>query len=155
MTPRLGTAGGAAGGNPVGAVPLLLRLYAALLATAGAVLLFAPEASGATDARGLVLAQLVGAALLGFAALNWTARGVVLGGIYGRAVVVGNLAFSVVGALVLGRSLLNAPDLAVGALFGVLAFGAALYSVLLRRSPEASGTSRPPDAAQPPSASRR
>lgn len=130
----------------MGTVPLLLRLYAALLAAAGAVLLFAPEASGAADVRGLVLAQLVGASLLGFAALTWAARGVVLGGIYGRAVVAGNQTFAVVGALVLGRHLLRAPDAVAGALFGLLVAGGVLYSVLLYGSPRPP---RPDRAPQP------
>ena len=45
--------------------------------------------------------QLLGAALMGFAAMNWTARGAALSGIYGRAVVVGNLMHLLVGAFVL------------------------------------------------------
>ena len=55
------------------------------MALAGAVLLFAPrEVMPASHPP--VLVQLIGAALLGFALANWTARGAMLGGIYGRAV---------------------------------------------------------------------
>jgi hypothetical protein len=110
----------------------LLGGYAGLLATAGLVLLFAPETVGSQP---LVVAQLVGAAFLGFASLTWTARGLVLGGIYGRAVVAGNQTFAVVGALVLGRQLLDAPSVAAGIGFVVLLLGAVLFGVVLRRSP--------------------
>ena len=81
------------------------------------------------------MAQLVGAAFLGFASLTWTARGLVLGGIYGRAVVAGNQTFAVVGALVLGRHLLDVPSVAVSVGFAILLLGAVLFGVVLRRSP--------------------
>ncbi len=51
--------------------------------------------------KGPVLAQLLGAAVLGGASANWTARGSALGGIYGRAVVVGNQTHLTIGALLL------------------------------------------------------
>ena len=115
----------------------LVRAYAALLALSGLALLFAPElvVADSPDPRPPVLAQLVGASLLGFAAANWTGRGAVLGGIYGRAVVVGNQAFAFVGALVLLRSLPADPGAGFWVLLLVLAFGAVLYSVLLFRPP--------------------
>ncbi len=110
----------------------LLRVYAALLAAAGLAALFAPEVAGTTAP---VAVQVVGASLLGFAALTWTARGLVLGGIYGRAVVVGNQTFAFIAALVLGRSLLETRSVAVGVLFGIVAFGAVLFTVLMRGAP--------------------
>jgi hypothetical protein len=70
----------------------------------GATLLFAPgEVSTALApvGRGHVLVQVLGAALLGFAVMNWTARGSALGGIYGRAVVVGNQMHLMVGAILI------------------------------------------------------
>ena len=106
----------------------LIRVYAALLAAAGVAALFAPEVAGTAAP---VAVQVVGAALLGFAALTWNARGLVLGGIYGRAVTVGNQTFAFVAALVLGRRLLEAPSVAVGVLFGIVAFGAVLFTVLM------------------------
>lgn len=73
------------------------------LAVIGLALTFAPqEVAGAARLRGEPLAlQLLGAALLGFAVMNWTARGSTLGGIYGRAVVAGNQMHFTVGALAL------------------------------------------------------
>ena len=111
---------------------VLIRVYAALLAAAGLAALFAPEAAGTAAP---VAVQVLGAALLGFAALTWNARGLVLGGVYGRAVVVGNQTFAFVASLVLGRSLLEAPSTAAGVLFGIVAFGAVLFTVLMVGAP--------------------
>ena len=62
---------------------------------------FAPAEAGRTlsgaEASDLVLVQLLGAALLGIGAASWVARRSLLGGIYGRAVVVGNQVFAFVG----------------------------------------------------------
>ena len=82
-----------------------IALAALLMAATGIALLFLPDevartlAPGATGAKPLV--QAFGAALLGFAAMNWTAKGSALGGIYGRAVVVANHTHLTIGAIVL------------------------------------------------------
>ena len=50
----------------------------------------------------LVLVQVTGALYLGFAILNWSARSVLIGGIYARPVGLGNLLhFAVVAAMLL------------------------------------------------------
>ena len=117
-------------------VSRLVALYAVLLGAAGVVWLFAPE-TAQPDANGtpLVLAQTVGAALIGFAATNWTARRLYLGGIYGRAVVVGNQGFAFVAALVLLTGRPPAPALGYWLVLLVLVFGAGLFSVLMLRPP--------------------
>jgi len=73
-------------------------------AVVGALLLFAPD----EFSRALIptadsgpLMQVLGAALLGFASMNWLARGAILGGIYGRAVVAANQTHMTIGAIVL------------------------------------------------------
>jgi hypothetical protein len=119
----------------------LSGLSAAVLLLGGAVLLFAPDAVLPVLAPGFPpaaawLGQLLGAAWLGVAALNWLQRGVVLGGIYGRPVVLANLALYFISAASLLRALLagTAPAalwLAV-ALAGMLA---AAYGALLLRGP--------------------
>lgn len=85
---------------------ILMIASAAVMAAIGLVLSFAPvetlalfgqPAAGAVP----VLLQLTGALYLGFAFLNWTAKGSVLGGIYGRAVVLGNFLHFTMGALAL------------------------------------------------------
>ena len=113
---------------------ILLRVYAALLAASGLALLFAPNLLAAEPP---VLGQLLGAGLIGFAGANWTGRGLLLGGIHGRALVVGNQAFAFVGALVLVRPVLAHPTVSASLLLAVLTFGAILYSALMFGSPKA------------------
>lgn len=84
---------------------LALSASALLFGVTGLGMLFAPEdvARLLGLAAGAVLVQLLGAALLGIAAMNWTARGMRLGGIYGRAVTAGNQMHAFIGAMVLVR----------------------------------------------------
>jgi hypothetical protein len=77
---------------------------AVCLAVFGAMLLFAPDEVSRVLwplSGGNALVQLLGAALLGFGAMNWLARGSALGGIYGRAVVASNQTHLTIGALLL------------------------------------------------------
>ena len=54
----------------------------------------------APDNATLLLVQMMGALYLGFAILNWMARGVLIGGIYARPVALGNLLhFGMVGMM--------------------------------------------------------
>jgi hypothetical protein len=76
------------------------------LAAAGAALLFAPDEARGVIAPGsgpAIVAQLLGAALLGWGAACWIVRGAPVGGIYGRAIVAGNQMHLTVGALLLVR----------------------------------------------------
>ena len=111
----------------------------------GVALLFAPhEVSAYTDdtPRGSVLfVQLLGVAFIGFAAANWIARHSPVGDIYGRAIVIGNQIFSLIGTLVLLGSIPHEPKLVVWLLLAVLTSGAVLRGLLLlnrsrRGSPE-------------------
>ncbi len=113
----------------------LVTAYAVLLLAGGGLLLFVPETltGGEAAPHALLLGQLVGAALFGFGVVGWTARGSVLGGIYGRAVVAGLQAFTLVGTLVLLGSRPAAPRLAYWLLLGLLAPGAVLFGILLFR----------------------
>lgn len=113
----------------------LVTAYAVLLAASGGMLLFVPEAllGGEASPQSLLPSQLVGAALLGFGVMGWTARGLVLGGIYGRAVVAGLQAFTFVATLVLLSSRPPTATLAYWLLLGLLALGAVLFSILLFR----------------------
>ena len=85
---------------------ILMIASAAVMAAIGLVLSFAPEESlaffhqSASSAVAVVL-QLTGALYLGFAFMNWTAKGSALGGIYGRAIVLGNFLHFTMGALAL------------------------------------------------------
>ena len=68
----------------------------------GFMLLSAPDnvlATGeqASGKLSLLLVQLFGASLMGCGYLNWLARGIVIGGIYGRPLAVGNFIHGLIG----------------------------------------------------------
>jgi hypothetical protein len=112
-----------------------VTVSALCLAILGAMLLFAPdEVSGALlgAAGGHALVQLLGAALLGFGAMNWIARGAALGGIYGRAVVAGNQTHLMIGALLLVKHGVDVGALrpTYWVLTGLYVLGAVLFGYL-------------------------
>lgn len=91
---------------------------AAFMGLAGLAGSFLPEESLAfvgtePDTPTIILVQVTAALYMGFAILNWMARGSVLGGIYGRPVTMGNfLHFAVVAALLIKASIVHqAPGL--------------------------------------------
>ncbi len=108
---------------------------ALILAALGLVLLFAGEEAAAevfrlSDVH--PLAPLLGGALLGFATMNWVARRSLLGGIYGRAIVVGNQWHFIVGALVLLKQCVGVGGTwLLYALTTVYVIGASLFSYLV------------------------
>jgi hypothetical protein len=83
-----------------------METIAAVLGIAALALIFAPElvlerlAIGPVEGA-LLLGQLYGAALFGLAIIAWFARTMLLGGIYGRAIVVGGFAHALVGVFAL------------------------------------------------------
>ena len=79
-----------------------------------------------------LLAQLLGAALLGFGAMNWIARGAALGGSYGKAVVAGNQTHLTIGALLLVKQGVDvgAHQPAYWVLTGLYVLGAGLFGYL-------------------------
>jgi hypothetical protein len=120
---------------------LVSRVSAALLSLSGLVLLFASDVLLPAVVPGLPpaaawLGQLLAAAWLGVAALNWLQRAAVLGGIYGRPIVLANLALYFVSALSLLRALLSAGTSSVLWLaLAPSAVLAAVYGALLLRGP--------------------
>lgn len=139
--------GSGTGGNlaPVGvAVTIhLMRASAGVLLLAGLALLFAadailPRLIPSFPASGGWLGQLLGAAWLGVAALNWLNKGSRLGGIYGRPVVLTNAALYFVSAMVmLKRAALPDPPAVTIAFTLVFVVFAGLYGWLLFRAPDA------------------
>ena len=117
---------------------MLTRVSAVFLGAAGVALLFAPDAllpMAGVPASAAWLGQLLAAALLALAALDWLNRDTLLGGIYGRTVVLPNAAFHFIGATSVLRA---AADLRSGALWIVgmtLGLFAAAYAWLLFRGP--------------------
>src|SRR5687767_8585207 len=119
----------------------LSRVSAFVLLLGGLVLLFASDAVLPALVPGFPpaaawLGQLLAAAWLGMAALNWLQRSALLGGIYGRATVSANVTVYVISALSLLRALLgqDAP-LALWAALVPLAALAATYTALMMRGP--------------------
>ncbi len=113
----------------------LMIASAAMLAALGLLLSFAPEetlaymgqpATGAVP----VLLQLAGALYLGFAVMNWTAKGSALGGIYGKAIVLGNFLHFTMGALALLKA---AIDPGFGTTIWVLTGFYAVFALLFGR----------------------
>lgn len=111
---------------------LLLSVSALTMFAAGLALSFLPQelltAIGAAPVPLLILLlQVTGALYLGFAMLDWMNRGNLVGGIYGRPLVVGNLlhfaavAIAVLKLVAVGE---RAPAvLAAGVVYVVLALG--------------------------------
>ncbi len=118
---------------------LLLWISAVGYFAAALPLLFAPEelllyAGEQPSTLSAAILQVVGSALFGFAHLNWMNRHGVIGGIYGRPVVLANFAHAATAALMLGhvaiRTPFSAPLTAIVALYGALAlaFGQKLFT---------------------------
>ena len=100
----------------------LMISSALFLAILGLLTSFAPlevlSRHGTTpDNATLLLIQMMGALYLGFAILNWTARGVIIGGIYSRPLALGNfLHFAMVGVMLTKAAIVHgAVPLAISA----------------------------------------
>lgn len=90
------------------------------------------------DNATLLLVQMMGAVYLGFAILNWTARGVMIGGIYARPVALGNfLHFAMVGVMLTRGAITHGVIQLATSAFVFSAF-AAWFGVVLFRSPVSS-----------------
>ncbi len=119
--------------------PTPLLVVSALVYFAAALpLLFAPQelltlAGGGSSALSAALLQVIGSAVFGFAMLNWMNRHAVIGGIFGRPLVVANLAHACSAALLLAPATARAsfpvlPTLAAAS-YAVMAiaFGVRFY----------------------------
>ena len=116
------------------------RTSALWLGIAGFVLLFSPDAvlprliSG-YPSNGLWLGQLLGAAWLGLAALNWINRRLILGGVFGRPIVLANAIHYFISAMVLLRAASRQPALSVELTAIPTITLAVAYGALLFRGP--------------------
>ena len=122
---------------------LLMRVGAVRLGVAGLAASFLPQevlaSFGAMPVPAtVVLVQIVGAAYLGFAFLNWMAQGHAIGGIYSRPVAIGNFGHFMIGGLALLKSGIvqsTGPALAAAAVYAV--FAALFAYVAFAHSPAA------------------
>ncbi|MDJ0758384.1 MAG: hypothetical protein QNJ19_03255 [Woeseiaceae bacterium] len=85
------------------------------MAVAGVIASFLPQETlawmGAAVTPGPVTAiQIAGALYLGLAAMNWMARGVLIGGIYARPLSFGNFVHFMIGAITLAKLTVANPD---------------------------------------------
>ena len=90
------------------------------------------------DGPTILLIEMMGALYLGFAILNWTARGVIIGGIYARPLAMGNFLHFAMVTVMLAREAIDhmALPLAISSLvFGIFAVGFGV--VLFRPLPKA------------------
>lgn len=120
---------------------LLMTLSASALAIMGAIGAFLPAELLAwlgtqSSAVLVLLVQAYGASLLGFAMLNWTGRGMTLGGIYGRPLVLGNLMHFGAGGIGAMKLVLAHSEAAklwpLASSYAVLAIG---FGILMFRAP--------------------
>ena len=117
----------------------LMTITSLVLALAGALALFAPDAvlalvNAPVTAQLLVLVQLLGALYFSFALMNWTAKDSAIGGIYARPVSLANFGHFFTGTLVLVKYLLSKPfSVSVLLIFVVYSvFALAFYWLVFR-----------------------
>ncbi len=113
-----------------------VTLSALCAAALGLLFLFAPQEMSSrlgSDAEDGSIGSLFGAALVGFGAMNWVARGSALGGIYGRAVVVANQTHLAIGALVLLNHVFSGRSVTPGlwAVTALYVAGASFFTYLM------------------------
>ena len=117
---------------------IVMTLSAVMLGALGVACIFLPQelasALGLPES-GAIAIQMLGALYFGFAMLNWTAKGSLLGGIYGRPIVFGNLAHFVIGTLVLIKPLWKQPDSIMLILTIIYALFAIFFGLILFRHP--------------------
>ena len=85
---------------------LLMQLSAILMGALGILTQFMPQEllqtmGMQTAGSATLLVQTIGSLYLGFATMNWMAKGVLIGGIYAKPLAMGNLAHFMIGALAL------------------------------------------------------
>lgn len=120
---------------------ILMAASALVLGVAGAGGLFLPQeilAAIGAPANGIfpALIQLHAALLLGFAMVNWMAKDSLIGGIYNRPVLVGNVAHFTIGAITLLKVVTTPLVVAAIAIYVVFAIG---FGMLMFRSPVKGG----------------
>ena len=117
-----------------------MSLSAIFLALAGLLTSYFPEKVLSThgtvpDNATLLLVQMMGALYLGFAILNWTARGVLIGGIYARPLALGNfLHFAMVGVMLAKAAIVHEVIQLASSAFVFSAF-AIWFGIVLFRPP--------------------
>lgn len=123
---------------------ILMISSAALMAVIGLAASFMPQEvlglhGTVPDNATVLFVQMAGAVYLGFAMLNWMARGILIGGIYARPVAAGNFLHFVMVAITLIKAALvfrAVPLMISAAVFSVFAiwFGLVMFRPPLPRA---------------------
>lgn len=119
---------------------ILMMASAALLALLGLAMSFMPQEvlglhGTIPDNATVLLVQMAGALYLGFAMLNWMARGVLIGGIYARPLAAGNFLHFIMVAITLVKAAIAfgaVPLMLSAAVFSAFAIS---FGLVLFRSP--------------------
>lgn len=126
---------------------LLMISSVAFLAAAGLAASFLPEeilrhAGSPGRTFEVLIVQSAGAAYMGFAILNWFSRGHLLGGIYGRPLVLANFLHFAVVALAVLKVLIDgerATEIIIGvAVYSIFAAGFGFVLFTHPRTPDSS-----------------
>lgn len=118
---------------------LLMTLAALFLGLLGVAATFLPQeilahVGAPPEGLAVLIIQILGALYLGFALLDWTARGVIIGGVYSRPLAIGNFVHFTIVAIALIKALFGgapAPEVIAGAVvYTVFAvwFGGVLFT---------------------------
>lgn len=119
----------------------IARASALTVGLAGIFLLFIPDVLlprvvPAFPPAAAWLGQLIGAGWLGLATLNWRTQNLLIGGVYGRPVVMANAGFYFISTMVLGKAISRThPAMLLVVVFAVCAIFAIAYGWLLYRGP--------------------
>lgn len=82
-----------------------------------------------------LILQILGALYFAFAMVNWTAKGSLIGGIYGRPIAIGNLTHFIVGGLALIKSYFSHHEMILLSFSVVYLIFALLFSIVFLRHP--------------------
>lgn len=126
---------------------LIIAPVAVGLGLLGVAFIFAPEEIArlvSLDPTAALPLTMWGAAMFGLALLNWNGRNAIYGGIYGRPILLGNLAHAFAGFMALiGVATLDGPwpVLAVTVFYGLYAAG---YARIMFSPPYKTASNEPP-----------
>lgn len=123
----------------------LMMISAVFLGALGVVTSFAPDEvlgvhGTVPDNATVLLVQMMGALYLGFAILNWSARGVLIGGIYSRPLALGNFLHFVMVAITLIKAALTFQVIQLAISAAVFTAFAGWFALVLFRSPVRAAT---------------
>ena len=122
----------------------LMTSSAVFLAVLGLCLTFLPKETSlllqaGDDAFSLLAMQMLGATYLGFAMLNWMAKGMIIGGIYAKPIAVGNFMHFAISAITLLKLNFSITGIQTGLIVitVVMSLFAIWFGIVFRTNPKA------------------